>query len=256
MNNDQYIAALKKALGGMDSSSRNDIVQEIKSHATESGTPLIEHFGSPEQLAMQYLDGEIVAKPVANKILGIGKRLATWIGISVFVLIAAIVLFIWMVSGDDFNYANESASELSAPDRQWSVQEWDTPLTISLDQAFGVIYWHDAKEIRWSCAGDHGLVINDDSTITLRQAKCLLFLPKNAVSISADQTQLVLVRPQVSVEASIKQTNMRIAENDIQYRYEVSAARSKLEGLESHKDAELVISIKANESMLSQYEED
>lgn len=256
MNNNQYIAALKKALGGMDSSSRNDIVQEIKSHAAESGTPLIEHFGSPEELAKQYFDGEIVAKPVAKKILGIGKRLFTWIGIVVVVLIAAVSLFIWFMSGDEFNYADENASELAGAQTQWTKQDWDAPLHISLDQAFSVFYWHDAKEIRWSCVGNSGPVFNDDTTISFRHAKCLVYLPKNALTINADQTQLVLVSPQVSADISVTQTNLRIAENGIQYRYEMNAARSNFKGLESHQEAELAISIEANESMVSQYEEE
>jgi hypothetical protein len=256
MNNNKYIAALKKALGDMDTRSRNDIIREIKSHAAESGTPLIEHFGLPEELAKQYLDGEINAKPVAKKILNIGKRLFTWIGIAVVVLIATIALFIGYMSGDDFNYSDESASELTSSDTQWVSQDWDAPLNISLDQAFSVFYWHDAKEIRWSCVGDSRPVINDDSTITIRHAKCLIYLPKNALTMNADQAQLVLVRPQVSVDISIAQTNLRVAENGVQYRYVINAARSKLVGLESHQNAEHTLGIKANESIVSQYEKE
>ena len=32
MTNEQFIAALTKALGGLDKASRNDIIQEIQSH--------------------------------------------------------------------------------------------------------------------------------------------------------------------------------------------------------------------------------
>ena len=255
MTNNQYIAALKKALSGLDSDSRNDIVQEIQSHAAESGTPLIERFGSPEDLANQYLDGEIIAKPVAKKILGIGKKLFTWIGIVVVGLIAAIALFIWIISGDDFNYADENAAELKSTDAAWVSKDWAAPLTIKLNQASAVFYWHDAKTVRWNCQADEQPTLGDDSVLNLRHSKCLVYLPKTAVSINADQSQMVLVRPQVSVDINMVQASLRVAENGVKYRYVTDADRSRFDGLQSHDDAELTLSIKAHESMIIEYEE-
>lgn len=254
MTNNQYITALKKALDGMDRNSRNDIVQEIQSHAEESGTRLIERFGSPDELAKQYLQGEVIAKPVTKKMLGIGKRLLTWIGIGVVILIAATALFVWIMSSDDFNYADENAPELTSQDTDWVSKEWDAPLKIELDQATSVFYWHDAKTIRSSCLGDHQPLIKDDSTMSIRHAKCLIYLPKTAITIEADQAQLVLVRPQVSVDISMQQASLRIAENGEQYRYEMNTERTKVSGMKSHNDAELTISVKAYESTVSPYE--
>lgn len=256
MTNNQYISTLKKALSSMDRNSRNDIVQEIQSHAAESGTPLFERFGSPEELAKQYLDGEIVAKPVAKKIMGVGKRLFTWIGIVLVMLIAAVALFVWAVSKDDFNYADENAPELSDEKAQWVSQEWDAPLTIKLDQSSGVFYWHDAKTVRWSCLGAHQPVLDEQATLNLRQSKCLVYLPKTALTLEGDQSQVVLIRPQVSVDAKLHQTRLRIAENGAQYRYDMSGSRMKFEDLQSHDDAEWVISVRAEESMIGPYAED
>ena len=74
MNNNQYITALRTALSGLDNMSRNDIVQEIQSHAKESGDTLCERFGNPEEFAQQYMEGEVLAKPLGSKVLGVSKK--------------------------------------------------------------------------------------------------------------------------------------------------------------------------------------
>ena len=83
-----------------------------------------------------------------------------------------------------------------------------------------------------------------------------IFLPKNALTLTADQSKIVMVRPQVSVDVSLEQASLRMAENGVKYRYVSEVSRTKLTGLQSHDDAELTINIKAHESMISQYEED
>ena len=254
MTNNQYITALKKALSGLDSDSRNDIIQEIQSHAAESGTPLIERFGSPEDLANQYLDGEIIAKPVGKKILGIGKKLFAWIGIVVVGLIAAIALFLWVMSGDDFNYADENAAELKSNDAAWVTKEWDAPLTIKLNQGSAVFYWHDAKTVRWNCQADEQPTLGDDAVMSIRHSKCLVYLPKTAITLNADQSQMVLVRPQVSVNITMEQASLKVAENGEKYRYVTDTSRSRFDDLQSYDDAEHTITIKAHESMIVKYE--
>ena len=256
MTNNQYITALKKALSGLDKQSRSDIVQEIQSHAAESGTPLLERFGPPVELAKQYLDGEIIVKPVSKKILGIGKKIFVWLGLTVLVIIAAIALFIWQMSGDDFDYSDEGAAELSSKQADWVTKEWTEPLNVKLDQASAVFYWHDAQAVRWSCLGNSQPTLQKEGAVLdVSRAKCMFYLPKTVTSISADQSQVVLVRPQVSLELSIEQANLRVAENGVKYRYVVDANRSKVVDLLSHDDAELTISIKSNEASISKYEE-
>jgi len=254
MTNNQYISALKKALSGMDRSSRNDIVQEIESHAAESGTSLLERFGSPETLAKQYLEGEIVAKPVGKKLLGVGKHLLTWIGLAVVALIVIAAVFFWSMSGDDFNYADENASELKSQDTHWVTKPWgDESLTIKLDQASSVFYWHSDKTVRWSCLGESQPAINAEGVMNMRHVKCLVYLPKSALKVEADQSQVVLVRPQASMDIQLEQASLRIAENGHQYRYEIDAKRSKVGALQSHVDAALSLNIQSHESMIEQY---
>lgn len=255
MTNNQYISALKKALSGLDKQSRNDIIQEIQSHAAESGTPLSERFGSPEELANQYLEGEIIAKPVAKKILGIGKKVIAWIGISVVALIAAIALLVWLMSGDDFNYADENAAELTSTDVMWISKDWDAPLTVNMDQASAVFYWHDAKTVRWNCDADEQPTL-DDGVMKLRHSKCLVYLPKAALTLNADQSQMVIVRPQAELNISMEQASLKVAENGEKYRYEIESSRTRFDGLQSQDDAQYTLTIKAHESMIVEYESD
>jgi hypothetical protein len=80
-------------------------------------------------------------------------------------------------------------------------------------------------------------------------------LPKVAMKIVTDQAQIVLVRPQASLNMNIRQTGLRIAENETQYRYEVNANRSNFTDLNSYDAAEHTIKIESLEAMISPYEE-
>ena len=79
--------------------------------------------------------------------------------------------------------------------------------------------------------------------------------PKVAMKLVTDQAQIVLVRPQASLDMNIRQTSLRIAENETQYRYEVNANRSNFTDLSSYDEAEHTIKIESFEAMISPYEE-
>lgn len=253
MTNDQYIAALKKALGGLDSNSRNDIIKEIQSHSAETGASLLERFGSPKALAEQYLEGEIIKTPVIEKVGGFGKKMFLWVGILASTMLAAMVFFIWNVSSDDFNYADETAEQLDSASADWVTKPWTAGMEIEVDQSSVVIYWHDHPTVRWQCNGAE-LPVIDAEKLTLRQSKCLLVVPKVDTKIVTDQAQIVLVKPQASLDLNIKQTGLRIAENEMQYNYAVNTNRSKFDGFKSYDDAEYTIKIEALEAMISPYE--
>ena len=255
MTNDQYIAALKKALSALDKESRDDIIQEIQSHSAESGASLLEQFGQPSTLASQYLEGETLKTPVAKQVAGIGKKMFLYVGILASTMLAALVFFIWTASSDDFNYADESAPQLDPSSADWVTKPWAEGMSIDIEQSSAVIYWHDEATIRWQCNSSEPPVIKEGK-LGIRQSKCLMMVPKVAMNLNTDQAQIVLVRPQSSIDMSIKQTGLRIAENNSQYRYEVNANRSNFSGLSSYDDAEITIKIDSMEAMISPYESD
>lgn len=252
MNNNQYIAALKKALSRLDKTSRNDIVQEIQSHANESGDTLLERFGVPEELAQQYLEGEVVAKPLGSKIWGISKTLFIVIGVGVVALLVIGFLLFWWLKADAFDYADETAEELSEKNSTWISEEWSDNLDIKLDQASVVFYWHDDVNLRYSCKGELPVQL-DSPSVTFNRGKCLVYLPKVPTSINAYQSQLVLVRPQLSLDLELKQAELKVAENGTAYRYTIDASRTNVDDLSSVAEAELEIRIKSYEATISEY---
>lgn len=252
MNNNQYISTLKKALSGLDKTSRSDIVQEIQSHARESGDTLWERFGGPEELAQQYMEGEIVARPIAAKVWGVSKKLFIAVGMAVVALIVIAMILFWWLRLDAFNYADESAAELSDKSTSWTTNEWSGQLDIKLDQSSMVFYWHDEMSIRHSCKSKLPMQI-DGSSLTFSRAKCLVYLPGLPTTINAHQSQLVLVRPQQSLDIVLRQAELKMAENGAQYRYTIDPSRTSVDDLSSVADADIEISIESFEAKITGY---
>lgn len=252
MNNQKFISTLKGALSGMDKSSRDDILQEIQSHAKESGDTLLERFGTPANLAKQYLEGEVVARPLSSKIWGISKKVFVVVGAFVLALILVVFLLIWWLGRDAFDYADESASELAETGASWvTVQAPDT-LDINIEQASTVFYWHDEPTMRHSCKGENPVEL-DGSKLTFSRSKCLVYLPKKVTTITAHQSQIVLVRPQHSLDLELVQSQLQIAENGTSYRYAIEATRTQFEELASVSEADVEIRIKSEEATISKY---
>lgn len=252
MNNKQFITALSKALAGLDKASRNDIIQEIKSHAAESGDPLVERFGSAEELAKQYLGSEKIAKPLSTQIWGISKSVLKFLGIAVISLIGIIAISSYFFTKDKFNYADESAPELTESKGQWQTKEWSTDLTLKIDQASIVFYWHDNNTIRWDCDGS-GLEKENETSLLFHQSHCLVYLPKVTSTFNIEQSQVVLVRPQTSLAINARQTSIKIAENGEKYKYEINKNQTKVADMESFDDAKYTLKFKTQESMIARY---
>lgn len=252
MNNKQYITALSKALSSLDKVSKNDIVQEIQSHATESGDSLLDRFGAPEELARQYLDGEVVAKPIGAKIWGISKNVFVAIGACVVGLFAVAIVVSWWIRSDPFDYSNENAAELSTDRASWVTEQWSGELDIKINQASVAFYWHDEMNVRHDCKSKNPMK-RDGSSITFTRGKCLVYLPKVPTSIAAFQSQVVMVRPQQSLQIELKQAELRMAENGTSYHYLIDAARSKVGDLSSDENADVEIRINSSEASISTY---
>lgn len=253
MTNTQFISQLKKALAGLDKASKNDIIQEIKSHAAESGAPLIDQFGSVDELAKQYLDGEKIAKPITTKIWGISKSLFKIIGMLVVALIVLIALFAYYFSKDKFNYADVNATELSENQAAWESQEWSGDLNLEAEQASLVLYWHDAASVRWNCKGESPEKRSDNKLVFLK-SHCYVYLPKVTTTLNAEQSQVVLVKPQVSMSIETRQASIKVAENGEKYKYELDKSRTKFSDLNSSDSANYTIKFKAIETSISAYE--
>lgn len=256
MNQKQYLAALKKSLKGIDNQSRDNILLEIEGHISELSTQesIEERFGTPAELAKQYLKDETISPTVGKKVMGVSKKLFLIIGIVLTLLILAIALYAWYFSHDTFDYADTTAKELNTNDANWNSVEWNTNINIDIDQVRAVIYWHDLPSLRWNCGEKQNLNPVPDKTLMIRHDQCLIFLPKQAVEITAKQADLVFIKPQAATSIQLNQTKLRIAEKGVSYHYEIDATRSHIDSFISKEDAPITITINATESEIEAYE--
>lgn len=253
MNNKSYLAALEKALSGLAKTSRDDIVQEIQSHASESGDLLSERFGSPEELAKQYMEGEKVATPLDQKIWGMSKKLFIGIGMTVVGLVAIIALISWWWTRDAFDYANQNSAELDVNSGDWKSIDWQGNLDVEVAQGSAVLYWHDEMTLRTKCDGNKPIKMQG-SMVRLGRAHCLVYMPKTPTTILVNQASLVLVQPQVSLDIGLNQSSLRIAEGGLKYQYNIDTTRNDVDYLNSNPDAEYTLTISGQESSITTYE--
>lgn len=256
MTNSQYIVALEKALAGMDKKSRADILLEIKSHAEETGNDdfsLLERFGSPEELAKQYLDGAAITTPVTSYASFWGKRLLLTIGATTIFIIAATIISIWYLTQDDFNFADEQSPQLKIDSSGWVTKQQPQLIKVNLHQSQATIYWHSEDKISWKCKGSTSNMNLTEGKLDIRHNKCLIFLPDQPASININQASAVIVRPQANVSLTLEQGSLRIAENGTEYRYEIKEDRSTLDNFQSSQSALVLIDINAMESTIEHY---
>ena len=181
------------------------------------------------------------------------KKIFAIIGLLTVILVVAVVVFLKIQTTDEFNYANENASELVDDRDQWSSIQWLTPVTVHVDQAQVVFYWQTENELSWKCKNKDGIDQGPSSAMIIRHNSCLIYLPLQESTIRINQSSAVLVRPQATTLVDVTQSELRIAENGQQYQFELDGKRSDIEVFESYDNAKIVISIAATESKVSVY---
>lgn len=258
MNNQQYIAALKRALSGMSRASREDILREIESSLEEmpdaDSQSLESRFGPVEDLARQYLDGESLPPSLGSRFGNTGRATLLFIGGATLALVCALTAMAWLFSGDKFDYADETALQREVADGDWSSLQWSDPVELQIEQAHAVIYWHDTAQLRWHCKGRDQPQPVPGRPIKLRHGFCLLFVPEQAISAQVSQSDVVLVRPGASLKLKMVQGELRIAENGNTYRYELDLRDSDSNSLLSDANATTLIAVNAVESSITAYE--
>lgn len=256
MNNEKYITALKHALAGMKRESREEILREIRSHMEDAqGTDSLEaRFGPVSELAQQYLDGEPLPKSLPSKLASLGKTALLGIGGIALACLLLVAGLFWMYSGDQFDYTDEKALADEVADVGWLSRNWPGSVTLEVDQAHAVLYWHDKSELRWHCKGRDELDPVPGSVLKIRHGFCLLYLPLQTTNLKVSQSDVVLIRPRASVEAEINQASLRIAAEAGHYRYDFKLINSEAVDFQSIPDAPVVVAVEANESSIGMYE--
>ena len=257
MNQQQYITAFRKALQGLDPSSREEIVREIEMHIKEmpeSETLLLERFGTPAELAGRYLEGEPITVPLGKRVARVGRKFLVVTGaIGVVTVVAFAVLFHYW-NRDAFDYSNANASELDSGLWDWHQVEWSSSITVHVFQSQAVFYWHGNDTLRWRCTRDRGKSAFQQGMLKIRHNECLLFLPEFLSTLVITQGDSVLVRPQADTVVELTQSRLRIAPNGNPYRFEIEAVRSSIEDFISEEDAAVTIAVKSSEAEVLGYE--
>ena len=256
MNNNDYMAALRRALAGMQRGAREEILREIKSHLNEASdaVSLQERFGPVDELARQYLDGEPKKMSWFSRLGKVTKVLLVGLGAVSLAVALIIVGVVWFFSGDRFDYSDESlARQEIAGGQRLSITSEQQP-SITIKQAKAAIYWHDEPEVRWLCKGREPVIPKAGFAFEVLQGYCLFYLPKNQAKIDVSQGEVVIVRPQATISLTLDQGWARIAENGESYRYELDVDKTEVDEFKSDPEALVSINIASRMATVSHYE--
>lgn len=261
MNNNEFLRTFRRLLAPLDTTTRDNIVREIESltldtdDTDDTEATLQQRFGQPQELAAQYLDGVEAAPSVAHRAGKFGRGLMLGLGCLTFAAIVAGVVAWWHFDRDEFDYADEAAPELNQTAPGWTdmdVSAQTAQVSINADQARVVVYWHEHSLLRWKCENGDG-VDRTDSGLEIRHGSCLVYMPPVASTVSARQGLVVLVRPQSDVEVSLRQAQLKLAENGDSYQYDIENEDSEIAQFTSVDSAATTIRIDAVQSSVAPY---
>ena len=232
MSNQQYLKALKRALGNLKKHNRDEIIKEIQSHIQDIGESesLENKFGNVNTLAKKYLGDVPLAPPLHRKVGRFASKTMAIIGIFVLIVLTALAALAWYWSQDAFNYADESSKQLTYNKNSWQKTSWSELTTVEIDQSQVVLYWHKEDTLRWKCAREQSF---DQGKLHIKQNNCLVYLPMHLSMIRADQARLILVHPLADATINITQSQLQMAENTAILSYQINAERSEVAKFQS-----------------------
>lgn len=253
MNKQNYLSELKKHLKPLGRQDRKTVLLEIEGLIADSQCEeheLIERFGSPSQLAAQYLEEKSVKNTSGM------QRAANYFvyfvtALFLIILIGGILVYKSFVD-DQFDYADENAEELDLNNAAWQKIPMDSPVALKLKQASVVVYWQEEDYAAFNCK--RGAVDLGGGRFSIEQDQCLLYLPVSETSIESVQSKLVLVRPQSDASLNIEQTTLRIADNDAQFNMILDKQESNVESIPTQVEADITLTITAKQSSILPYQ--
>ena len=240
MNTQNYLKELKKYLSGLDNDKTKNIIKEIESYIEESNATydiLVERFGTPEQLSEGYL--EDLPKDVYKnkKTCSKTKKIVISIFTVLVILVVIIIFVLYQFTKDPFDYSKYTASTIDEKIQSPWV-ELNNVNKLDIQQARVSIYWSDEKKIKISCKQDK--YTQDNSTIYIKQAKCILKMPKQKIDIKTFQAKVVLVAPNEEIDFNTEQSDIEIVEQGNFYTYKVTRKQSDIKNIKSKENGILI----------------
>jgi|GEM_PF-2649897 hypothetical protein len=223
MDNATYLKKLSKLLKGLERSSRNEILREIKLSLNDMPDATLEsRFGPVEKLANEYLE-DVNIPPSKFKWLYVSAKYCLML--FAVLVIAVIGLIYWLSQQtDQFDYADLQAPELLQT--QW--QSLSGVRELNIEQSSTVIYGSSDAVISFSCArdGQNSLMVDTEGVVNVFQNECLLRVPAHIVKINIEQSTVVLNNLASGKDITIFQTNLRIVDPS---NYTISSQISQCE---------------------------
>ncbi len=251
MKNENYLKSLKKLLKDLDTDTKNQIIKEIESYIDESGAngeTLVEKFGTPEELASSYLE-DMPIKKTKTKSKTV-KILFSIVAIFMILIFGSIFLFNSLTS-DDFDYSIFTSETIDGKTKEPWI-EVSNISAVNLKQVKAVFYASKNENLMYSCSKDT-TVLNEKGILNIKQSKCFIKLPYNVFKINSFQSNVVLIKPEKSLDIDLEQSTLRIAEKQNKYKYIFERKQSDIKGLES-KESNINIKFKLYQSNISKYQ--
>lgn len=248
MKNEKYLKSLKNLLKDLDTNTRDQIIKEIESYINESGVnaeTLVEKFGTPEELASSYLE-DMPTKKAKSKTI---KILFSIVAVFMLLIFGSIIFFNFVTS-DDFDYSIYTSDTIDTKTEEVWIEISDVK-QLNFKQVKVVLYGSTNKNLMYSCKNDN--IVNDNGILNIKQSKCFIKLPSNDLKINSFQTNIVLIKPEKSLDINLEQSNLRIAEKQNSYKYIFERKQSDIKGLAS-KESDIKIKFKSYQSHISKYE--
>lgn len=252
MNKDKYLNELRKELKRIESKKREEIIKEIESSMEEfdSYDSLIHKFGTPKELAQNYLEILPQNSLLSEKAISSSKKILMFLGLSVLIFIIAIVIFINYYTKDEFDYSKYNSQNINDKvDGIW-IKSKEEIQNISIEQSKAVFYWSEGNKIEYNCKGRKTEILNN--SMDIRQSICYIKLPKQKLQFNIRQSAIVFVKPNQKFKLNTEQSELRFAYSEEKYNFKVILNDSDIKNLKSD-DNGILIDGKVIESSLEKY---
>ncbi|MEM7071669.1 MAG: hypothetical protein AAF403_07925, partial [Pseudomonadota bacterium] len=244
---------------------RRDLVKELESNLSEFSDDfdfLIERFGTPKELAHQYLKTGGYRPSLLSYFGRFSKYSLIVSGVCFLLLITLIIIgfvFFQKTSKYEFNYFDHTAPGKYFKDQWKTTNDFNVQdmITLDISQSYHLIYWHKDTHIRYRCEKD--IDLGSHTPIIIKQNRCIVYLPIQPLKIKSLQSTLFIMNPLPAIDLDAFQSHIKIDHRAInEYRFLIDLHQSRIDDKIRIKKAldstgQTLFNIKAQQSDIEAY---
>ncbi len=268
MNTNDYIKELQSHLSVLDKGKKNEIIEEIKSYIEESNATydlLVERFGTPKELATNYLEDMPINEASGNKMWSRTKKYIITMLVSLVVIVLLVALVIYFITKDPYDYSSYNAKTIEQKiEAPWVSFKDITKLDFA--QSKVIVYGTSEDKVSLSCktkecVDEDGNSIDcfgskntsQNNTLFIKQSSCFLKLPKEKMDIKIYQSKVIIVEPKDRLNLDVEQSRISLASKNTRYQYNFMGKQSDIENFTSQRGG-IMIKGKFYQSKITPYE--